>query len=92
MAKSVDGLSKLITIYCGMLAMQGDCWEGIDEETRDLIAGNEDLSRMMKIAEDLGGRLKDWQPDAATLRLMGSLEKELDEITGGAAGVHSEAS
>ena len=79
MAKSIDGLSKLITIYCGMMAMR-DCWGDIDEETRAIIAGNEDLARMMEIAEGLGDDLKNWQPHEATLRLVGSLEKELNAM------------
>ena len=62
MAKSVDGLSKLITIYCGMTAMR-DGWDEIDEETWEVIRSNKDLTRMMEIAEGCAQHLKDWNPD-----------------------------
>jgi hypothetical protein len=89
MAKSVDGLSKLIAIYCGMTAIR-DGWDEIDDETRDVIRGNKDLSGMMEIAEGFADQLKDWNPDQSTLRLIGALEIELNKMTEeAAAATHS---
>jgi hypothetical protein len=79
MPKSINGMAKLITIYCGMTAMR-DLWDGIDEETRALIEETPDLAHMMEMAETLGGKLQAWSPSGDTLKLIGALEKELAEM------------